>query len=446
MCAAHLGDRDPERAQVSVLRLDVAYLRKIGVLLSSNALAAAIIAAGTLLVSRVVDPTTFGSYAYAAQIAVTIYPILTLRYEQVLPLLGKRKSAMLQMLVGTISLALLLSLIIYLGGLAGLYLVSGPLILTSSQTELFPFIVLTALALALVGIYQSASLALGKLNRMAIARILRATVLVMGQLSLVMFISGGAIWLLVADLGASLLQALLLASGVGSALFCRVLRRPIRLQLRRIAVLARRHRVFPLIALPHLLAHSILLLMLTTTIGAFYGTEALGQYFLMRKLVFGVLALFGTAVYQHAISEAARVQKDEIYGVAKRALLIIGTVTLASSSALIFTSETMFVLAAGEEWALAGQMAIATLPLVLMEPITSTFAFVPVFLGLQRSALIAAVVQGGVGVGAMALSAFLGWGVLWALAMTAIAMSAVMIVYVSWLLLQARQLTRSSQA
>jgi len=397
-------------------------------------------------VSRIVDPTTFGSYAYAAQIAVTIYPILTLRYEQVLPLLYKQKSAMSHMLVGTISLAFALSFIIYLGGLAALHLPSEPLIATSSLTELFPFIVLTALALALVGIYQSASLALGRLNRMATARVLRATGLVVGQLSLVMLLGGGAIWLLLADLGASLLQALLLASSVGSALFWRALRRPVRLQLRRIAVLARRHRVFPLIVLPHLLAHSILLLMLTTTIGAFYGNEALGQYFLMRKLVFGVLALFGTAVYQYAISEAARVERDELYRVAKRALLIIGTVTLASSSALIFLSETIFVLVAGEEWELAGQMAIAILPLVLMEPITSTFAFVPVFLGLQKSAFIAAVVQGGVGVGVLALFAFFGGGVLWSLTMTSIAMASIMMVYVSWLLLQARQLARSSKA
>ncbi|MFI8667206.1 lipopolysaccharide biosynthesis protein [Qipengyuania sp. NPDC077410] len=417
-------------------------MRKITVLLSSNAVAAALIAVGTLLLSRIVDPATFGSYSYAAQIAVAIYPVLTLRFEQALPLLGKCQTAMLQMLLGIVWLALLASLLFYLAGIVALYFLSTPFSLSAAQAQLFPIIVLTSLALALVSIYQSASLALGNLNGMAIARVMRAIALVGGQLSLAMLIGGGAVWLLVADLGASLLQALLLAYGVSAAALLQVLRRPIRRQLTHLWILARRHRVFPLITLPHLLVHSALVLLMTTTIGAFYGAAILGQYFLMRKLVFGILALFGTAVYQHAISEAASVGRSEVYLVAKRALIVIGTVTAISSLALLLVGEQLFLLAAGAEWALAGQMAIAILPVILMEPITSTFAFVPVFLGLQRTAFIAAIIQGAVGVGVMALAGAVGWGVLAALFATSLSMSFIMAAYVGWLVLQARRAAR----
>lgn len=418
--------------------MKIRQLYSIGFLLSSNIIAAGTIAGGTLIVSRIVTPSAFGQYSYAAQVALAIYPALTLRFEQALPLIGNRGLAGNYMLLGTLALAVLNTMLLILIWLLGRAVFPDMLGLASPLQDMVLLVALMALSLSLSGIFQSASLMRDNLSRMAIARVLRAVTMVALQLLMVVAISGSATWLLVADLSASLMQALLLAGGAGMAGVSALLRRPLRELFRRLLVLAKRHKTFPLVSLPHLLAHSGLGLLLTSVLGAFYGAMALGQYYLMRKLIYGVLAMFGTAIYQQAIAESAQVQREEVYRVARRALILAGAASSVSAVVILFAGPQLFILAAGKEWALAGQMAIATMPLIVMEPIASTFAFVPVFLGLQQAALRVAVLQGSVGVAAIALAGSLGWSVLSALTVSSIAMSTVMAGYVWWLLHRAK--------
>lgn len=418
-------------------------LKSIGVLLGSNVIAAGIIAGGTLMVSRIVAPDAFGQYSYAAQIALAVYPALTLRFEQALPLLGKRNRAGSYMLLGTLTLAVLNSMLLILLGLAGQTVFPDMLGIAPPFQDMALLAALMALSLSISGIFQSASLMHGNLSRMAVARVFRAASMVALQLLLVVAIGGGATWLMVADLTASLMQALLLAGGVGMTSVWGLLRQPPRQIFNRLSTLAKRHKAFPLITLPHLLVHSGLGILLTSLLGAFYGAAALGQYYLMRKLIFGVLAMFSTAIYQQAIAESARVQHEEVYAVARRALILTGAGTSVCAVIVFFAGPQLFAVAAGKEWALAGQMAITMLPLILMEPITSTFAFVPVFLGLQKIALWAAVLQGSVGVVAIVVTGVLGWSVLPTLTASSIAMSTVMAGYVWWLLYHAKRVAES---
>lgn len=425
-----------------MLRIKYHQIYSIGVLFSSNIFAAGIIAGGTLIVSRIVTPSAFGQYSYAAQVALAIYPALTLRFEQALPLLGNRNVAENYMILGNLVLAVINTVLLILIGLIGRAFLPDILGPTPPLQDMVLLVPLMALSLSLAGIFQSASLTRDNLSRMAAARVLRAMTMVALQLLLIVAISGGATWLLVADLSANLMQTVLLAGGVGMVGVWGLVRRPLRQLFKRLWALAKRHKAFPLISLPHLLAHSGLGLLLTSVLGAFYGAAALGQYYLMRKLIYGVLAMFGTAIYQQAIAESAKVQREEVYGVARRALILAGAASSVSAIVIFFVGPQLFALTAGKDWALAGQMAMATVPLILMEPITSTFAFVPIFLGLQQTALRVAVLQGSAGVAAIALAGSLGWSVLSALAVSSIAMSTVMIGYVWWLLHRAKQVAK----
>jgi O-antigen/teichoic acid export membrane protein len=422
------------------------HLRPIAVLLSSNALAAATIAGGTVVVSRIVSPSAFGEYSYAAQFALALYPALTLRFEQALPLIGTKRIFARYMLLGILALTVLSTTLLGLLGEIALSILVKKIDVGVGKRDVFALIMLMAFSLSLAGIYQSATLALGNLSRMAVARILRAVAMVAMQVLLVLAIGGGAFWLLVADIGASLMQALLLAGGVGMAGVWGLLRRPVRQTARRLSVLAKRYKTFPLITLPHLLVHSALGLLLTTTLGAAYGASALGQYFLMRKLIYGVLALFSTAIYQHAIAESAQVPRTGVYSVAKRAFLLVATVGAVSAVTILVGGPQLFEIAAGEEWSMAGRMAIATVPLILMEPITSSLAFVPVFLGLQRVAFGVAVLQGIVGLAAITVASMIGLNVMSALTISSCSMSIVMIGYVFWLLQRAKQVAEGGIA
>lgn len=421
-------------------------IKSIGLLVSSNVVAAVMIAAGTVLVSRIVVPSAFGQYSYAAQIAVAIYPALTLRFEQAIPLFGKRTLARSYLILGTLALAVLMSLALLLIGLVGLPIFAGMLELSSDLQEMFPLVILTAFSLAIAGVYQSVSLTQGSMSRLAVARVFRAVTMIVLQVLIVLVVYAGATSLLAADIGANIVQVLLLSGGLGMAGVWGLFRRPLRQTIKRIWLLARRNRDFPFVMLPHLLAHSALGLLLTTTLGSLYGTAALGQYYLMRKLIFGVLAIFSTAVYQQAIGDAAQIKREQIYSVARRALILLMLVTTVSALVILVAGPQLFVFAAGKEWAMAGRMAMATTPLILAEPITSTFAFVPVFLGLQRVAFGVAVVQGAVGLAAIMLAGWLGLSILPALIAMSTSVFSVMVVYVWWLMRRAKQVAEGQRA
>jgi len=419
--------------------ISLGHLRPIATLLSSNAVAALIIAGGAVLVSRNVTPTTFGGYSYAVQLALSVYPALTLRYEHALPLYGNRRVARTHLLFASIALSIVGTVLLLLIGGLGLDLVAPTIGLEPVILDLFPLIVFAAFSLAIASIHQSAALACGNLTRMAIARVLRALVMVLLQILFVLAISTGVTWLLIADIVANLVQAVFLGVGIGMAGLLPLLRRPLAQLRRRIAVLLKRQSVFPLVSLPHMLVFSALGLLHVTIFGYFFGADALGHYYLMRRLVFGVLGLFSTAIYQHSIADAAKVPKAMVYGVALRASVLVGGVTAVSSGVIAIFGPGMFALVAGSEWAMAGRLAVASIPLILMEPITSTLAFVAVFLGLQKVAFAVAVVQGSIGVGMIAITANLEWNVIDATWASSLATSVFMLCYVMWLLQRARR-------
>jgi len=181
-------------------------------------------------------------------------------------------------------------------------------------------------------------------------------------------------------------------------------------------------------------------LIYASTIGAVYGADALGEYYLMRKLVFGALGIFCTAIYQNALAESANVHQSKLFSIALRTLVLMGSVAVMSSAVIVQFGPALFELLAGKKWVGAGVMAIATAPLIVLEPITMTVAFLPVFLRLQHIAFAVAVLQGCVGIAAIGASAWLGWSVVDAIFASSLSVSLVMIGYILWLLIQARRL------
>lgn len=306
-------------------------------------------------------------------------------------------------------------------------------------TGLAPLIVIAAFSFSVASIYQSALLAQGTVFRIALAKALRALALVSLQIAFVLLISASVIWLLIAELSANFIQAALVGGGLMTiSILPRVIKYPLR-WLRRVLVLLRQHKVFPLITLPHMMTHAALTLMLATAIGIYFGADELGQYYLMRKLVFGFLAVFGTAAAQQAISEASQLPRTEVYYVALRTLLVVCGVAVPGALVLGLFGPFIFTLVAGSDWTAAGHMAVASVPVILAEPVTAAFAFVAVFLGYQRIAFAVAVVQGVAGIAAITWAGYMGWDVISAVFFSSLAMAAIMSSYVAWLLHEARR-------
>ena len=366
--------------------------------------------------------------------AITIYPLLTLRYEHALPLVGDRRIST-SLVVLCLLLAACIAATMWIAASAE---IGNDWLAQSAPSELwnqFPLIVLAAAALALGSISQLATLAAGSISRLAISRIARAVSMVILQLAFVFALGASATSVLMGEILATLVGVACLVSAVG---FSAVLdgSRWIRLG-RRLPVLAYKFREFPLITLPHILSHSALALAFAMLFGGMYGAAALGQYFLMRKLLFGALGLFSVAIYQHSVADAARVPKTRLFGIAVQAIALMGGVSVVMAGILLLAGPQLFEIMVGSQWAAAGVMATAAATLIVMEPITSTLAFLPVFLGHQRAAFAVAVAQGSVGLLALGIAGWLGLTAAGAIVLSSLAMSGIMLAYVSWLLRRA---------
>jgi len=412
-------------------------LKSVGLLVGSNAFATLTIAVGTFLIAKIVAPAEFGKYALAAQVAVSIYPVLTLRYEHALPLLGNRHASLY--LAGCLLLLFTTTLLFLTLGLIVLTIPALAAYLPKDIIDLIPLVALGAFMLALSSIFQSAALVRGALSHLAIARVLRAIAMVSIQIGLVLSLGASATWLFIGEVSANLVHGSILASvfGLGGVLVSA--RRPWSQFRRRIIVFGLRYKEFPLVTLPHMMIHAALGVLFAIALGGLYGPAALGQYYLMRKLVFGVLALFGTAFYQHAIAEAARMPRTKLFGVALRVLVLMGGVGVASVGVILLVGPALFTLVVGDKWVEAGLMAAASAPLILLEPVTSALAFLPIFLGHQRIAFAVAVAQGSVGIAAIGIAGLLGWDVITAIVVSSLAVSTVMLSYVFWLLRRAQR-------
>lgn len=412
--------------------------KSIALLLGSNVFATLTLAAGTFFIAKIISPEEFGRYSLAAQVAVSIYPVLTLRYEHALPLMGKRHITTLY-IAGCLLLLFISTLLLLTLGVIGISIPTLSAYLPKDIVNLAPLVGLVAFTLALSSIYQSAALAKGALSHLAIARIIRAVTMVTIQILLALSLGASATWLLIGEISANFVQFAILATafGLSGVLASYDFSSPRFWQ--RLIVLGRRYKEFPLFTLPHTISHSILGLLFATILGTLYGAAALGQYYLMRKLVFGVLALFSMAIYQHAIAEAAHLPTAKLFRVAMHALVMMGSAGVVSAGVILVVGPDLFALAVGDKWIEAGFMAIASVPLILLEPLTSILAFLPVFLGHQRIAFAVAVVQGSVGIAAIGIAGWLGWDVIMAIAASSMAMSSVMLAFILWLLMRAQK-------
>lgn len=407
-------------------------------LIGSNSFSALIIAVGTLIITRLLSPQQYGLYSYIAQLSVALYPLLTLRYEQALPLLGNRTIAKSWLVFGSLGLLLIITLLMAVVVATILFLV-GDIelggILTASA---LPLVLFMSSTLAISAVFQFEAISENRLSMIALARVARAIILVVLQVAFVVVFDASALWLVFGESVSNISQAIILAGSRKLEPRRRVLRRSVRVAASQVLKLFSLYLVFPTVNLVHLLSHGALGIVFATVLGMMYGQDALGQYFLMRRLLFGVLSIFVTAVYQNAVAEASQSNEREVYSVAKRSFFPIGLVGMLTGLWVLFFSVQMFEIVAGPQWATAGVIAVASLPLIFFEPLTAVMHFVAVFLKKQKNAFLVSLFQGAVGVLALMIAAKADLSLFQAILASSAAMSTIMCSYIVYLFFLAR--------
>ncbi len=385
------------------MRNDQKGVSKLVDLLASNVLANAVLFGGVYLLTRLVSPAEFGKYSLLVAITLALQPLFTLRYEHAIPVASSNRAA-----ASLFIFCVFFTLFVTGAGFAlSVALISTGALASNQDGQLSGLILLmwpACLALALYSTAQATALRAGTLRQLAVSRVARALLVVVGQLSLVFALSSSASSLIAGELVATIIASAIII-GFSYNRFGRRLISLNNVKLRYLSVVAalKQFRVFALVGLPHAFAHSAFTALFGILLGAFYGPLALGQYFLMRRMIFGVTVLFSTATYQLSVSEAsaAKGNPDKLRQLYKSAVGVISIVTIPAALLMVALGEPIFSTLFGSEWGAAGQLATATFLLIAVEPIASAIAFVPVFLKRQNEAFGWSVAQNLAGIASL---------------------------------------------
>lgn len=406
-------------------------LSAVSQLLSSNAVATALLFLGLYVLSQWMSPAEIGKYSLFSSIALAIYPAQVLRYDQAIPLANTDATAKV-----IVALCLLLTAGISLLMVGGLSLASGADGWLTSKVirEYLPLLALATAGLALANVAQMLALRVGALTTLASARVVRAVVFVTVQISLVALVSSNAISAIAGEISANWFQAALMCYLLAPHLpDLRLLRS--RGILRRFWTVAIAYRTFATVNLLHVLSYQGMVAGLGALLGTLYGAEVLGQFYLMRRMVMGSIGLLTTSLNQWGLSAASRFRGDpgQLLNISLYVAGVLGSATLAAALALLFLGPQIFTIAFGQQWALAGQLGAASFSLILLEPIASALSFVPVFLRRQTYGFAWALAQGTVPLGAILIAHATGADAVQAVLAFSVAESLIILAFLAWI-------------
>lgn len=407
-------------------------------LFASNGLASLILFIGTYFVTQIVAPDTFGIYSLFLSIALTAYPVFSLRYDLAIPVAQENHESNILFVFSVV-----FSFAIMVAGLvvtALLYPFREILTIADGKFVDFGFLLWPAcFALALFSIAQSVIIRAGLLKRLAISRPLRAVMVASAQIAMALLVSRGAQSLIIGELFANIIAAIIILWWAKSNIpdrsyIFRRLNNAGEFYRETVSTLGA-FKAFPLVSLPHAFVHQAFVSAYAALFGAFYGMTILGQYFLMRKIIFGVTTMFSTAVYQVCVSEASKSKgsPERLADLYRYVVLIIGGITIPFAIFMVLFGEQMFSLIFGDRWSFSGHLAKAAFLLIVAEPIASAIAFIPVFMKRQVQAFLWSVAQNLAAILSLGLVSLVGGGAGAALVVTGLAVACVLLAYFVWL-------------
>lgn len=413
-----------------IQNIKVERLVSVSILFSSALLANVILLSGVWLLGQLVTPSEFGLYAVASGFAIAAHPVFTLRMEQAIPVANREATAEKIYL-----LCLLLIGTFFLIALACVLLLNA-LPFNETLPHAFHSLALAttflAVALSAEKLNQTLALRRAAMGTLAALRVVRAIILVGAQLGLSFLLGWHASALLLGQALATIIVTWILASRLdiqswlGDSKAWRALPR-------RALPIMRHFRHFPLVNMPHAFIHGALSAFYGVLLATLYGSVAVGQFYMMMRMVFAALDLVGGALLQQGIAEAASKEPGRLKDVFKFIIIAMLAVSVPIAFVSFVFGESLFSFIVGEKWAAAGMIAAASVGRIIMEPITSTLSFVPNFLNRQREAFAWSMVQNFVGLGSLFLAHAFGADLFWAIAISATAMSIVMLTFVIWL-------------
>lgn len=159
---------------------------------------------------------------------------------------------------------------------------------------------------------------------------------------------------------------------------------------KRMRILSREYRDFPLLNLPHVLIDLGVDLALASLILGRFGKEDFGFYshaFAILKLPLGIIGQSFGQVFMNRCSEMVN-KGQSIVSLVKKTTGILFLLSLIPFTILFFFGEPLFAFVFGKEWGVSGTYAAIMAPWLMLNFILSPVSGMPLVLGRQKEVFL----------------------------------------------------------
>lgn len=353
------------------------YWQSIASVLTGSAVAQAIPILGALILARIFSPGEFGVYASWLGIVVFMSVVITGRFETSLAIVADgdpRKLAFISTLVAACiaSLSLLILLLVVA--------ISLPLMLQKIALPLLFYALPTALTIATVQTWQSWAAAEGLYRKLTVIRIANAGAITVSQITMGFF-----------QADATVLALGYLIGGVIACALCAILapigKLPVEYKnFESIKRFWYGQRRFPLLSLPADAINTAAAQLPIIIVASRFGTEVAGLLAMTLRILGAPLGLLGKSVLDVFKRHAATRYREfgECRDIYLQTLKVLSGGSLVFVIAMFFLSETLFVVAFGEQWRFSGTVAIWMLPYFALAFIASPLSYMVYIAGRQH--------------------------------------------------------------
>lgn len=332
----------------------------------SGALAAQLIPIiGALLIVRLYPPAAFGAYSAWLALVSILAVILTLRYDNSLPVEPdgfQRQIAVIAILVNS------MLVMVFLLALMPILLIEIRQLMPSQSNEALWIMLPAALLMATTTVWQGWCVADGDYKTLNKLRILLAALTVVFQ------ILGSLISTTELVLSASHLAGLALSQLIYYCI------KPVSFRgvTKKLLLQFWRRRVsFLKFSLPADMISALTANLPILIVSKRFGPEAAGLLALTLRVLGGPLGILGKAVLDVFKRYAAQSQRErgEFIGIFKKTFLVLFTSSIIFSVAVMLFAERLFLILFGEDWLQSAKYAVYLIPLFSLRLVASPLSY-----------------------------------------------------------------------
>ena len=350
--------------------------------MTGTTIAQAIPLASTFILTRLYSPEDFGLFALFLSITAVTGAIANGQYEQAVVLPKKDEDAL-----NIVGLSFFISIVISLLFLGLVFFFKNEFANFLGNNNIANWLYWIPLSVFLVGTYNS--LNFFNIRRKEFKRVSTSLISKSSSSSLIQIILGylsfGTIGLILGQVSSFLFGNTVLYKTVKESKHG-----SFEISFHKMKELAIKYKKFPIFSLPSIFVNSVNLNIITFLIASIFSTSLLGLYSLTQRVIGIPSRVIGNSMGQVYFQRASEIYKEkgntiEIFNKTLKKLILFSCMIF---SVIYLSSEWVFKVVFGKEWAIAGEYAKTLAPLAAVRFISSTLSSTIVIHEKQQYGLI----------------------------------------------------------